>query len=127
MAANDFVVDLDLFKNLDQVLLAEHVFPEKYSARHKNVYAGRKLVVEKVIAAVKELVQLKVHMCPKEWTCKRFSQLGKTTTLNSAVNVARCNLACKKSCLLYCSDCYEENNTCSPVAMATFDDCEEGG
>ncbi len=66
MNVNNCVVDLDLFKKLDHISLAEHVFPDTYSADHPNVDAGRKLVVDKIIKAVKDLVDFNVRMCPKD-------------------------------------------------------------
>lgn len=123
MTETKAVVDIDLFKNLDHIKLAEHVFPGTFNGRGKDRYAARNDAMQEVIEAFASNFQLKLRLAPKDWIPTGVA--GPTGIIKNTkqlyIRVPRCNINKKNHCILYCSECIEEHDyLCTPVAKITF-------
>lgn len=119
MAESNRAVDVDLFKNLNHVELAKHVFPDSFEGSGENIYQARKVCVEQITRVFKKCMKLNVQAGFSKWETKEFYTLDGVIETPESANIIRCNIQNKVTCKLYCSDC-RRKGICCPIAKISF-------
>jgi hypothetical protein len=118
MAGNCPVADLEFFKSLDHRAVAKHVFPDPFHGSGSNLYKARRACVDLIAEQFRSCMQLNIQVAFRKWETPKFGTLNGIKE-EKKVNVVRCNLEKKHSCILYCMDC-KERGICTPIARAEF-------
>lgn len=114
------VCDYNLFRKLDHLSLAQHVFPLSFYGSGHNVLESRMVGVNAIVDIMQTNMHINVIVGFKEWSTNSFGKVIGNKLLPKPVKIVRDNIQKKDSCILFCRDCRLNGNVCTPIAKIRF-------